>query len=206
MATTAYYVGPRPVLRGRNWKNSVNPYTGKTATYSNWSLFNTEHVLDGAPIANVTPGTGKFPGDYFMSYIRRGGQHVAPLSAINGLGTAPRQPLGHYGPNLYRGLTGAKAMPTGYGHTPRVTAYSEWSNYVYGGLSADSALPTGYGHARRAVSTSATFGSFQPKAWKGVAPSIAMPVVGSTTTAAYTNAYGKNRTKEWRGTPSSKAL
>ena len=76
MAT--FYVGPRPVLRGVNTNDMVNPYTSMTGeakgkgTYSYYPLYNTSHVLTGAPDNNHVPGTGYAPGDVFMSQIFRG--------------------------------------------------------------------------------------------------------------------------------------
>ena len=56
MAT--YYVGPRPVIKGRDTVNMVNPYKGTAGTYSYYPLFATSHALDGAPDNNHVPGTG----------------------------------------------------------------------------------------------------------------------------------------------------
>jgi len=70
MAT--FYVGPRPVLKGRSTAEMVNPYTtmtGKskgTGTYSFYPLYSTSHVLDGAPDNHYVPGTGQHPGNRFF--------------------------------------------------------------------------------------------------------------------------------------------
>ena len=65
MAT--FYSGFRSVLKGRNSDDSVHPWKGTAGTYSNYSLFNTSHVLDGAPDNDHTPGTGYHPHGLAMT-------------------------------------------------------------------------------------------------------------------------------------------
>ena len=85
MAT--FYVGPRPVLKGRSTGDMVNPYTtmtGKaksTGTYSFYPLYSTSRILDGAPDNHHTPGTGEHPGNRFLSQVFNGTTlYVHPLS------------------------------------------------------------------------------------------------------------------------------
>lgn len=59
-----YYDGTRPVLKGRFSQNNVHPWTGEVGEYSNFSIFNIDNVLDGAPRVALAPRT---PDDPFKA-------------------------------------------------------------------------------------------------------------------------------------------
>ena len=205
MAT--FYTGSRPVLKGRTSTQNIHIWKNKAEVYSNWSLMNPSHVLDGAPDRHVDPGTGNYPGDYFTSYIFRGRQHIAPMTAP-GLGA--RVDGMRYRPLEYRGLTGAKAFSDDFGHSAtRVTSYSLYSNYVFDGIPGAETLPSStVGHSRRYTSTINSFGSFDPYIHKGTSSSEAFPsTFGQANPSAHNSSdYRSAKVNEWRGTPSSKAL
>ena len=202
MAT--HYVGARPVLKGRSSANAVNPYKGSAGTYSNWAIWNTDQVLDGAPDNNVAPGTGNHPGNRFLSQLFNGTTlYVHPLSGTfqNGIGE-------RFDPLTYKGLAGAVAFPTSFGHVPRETDYS-YDTHTYRGV-ASSQVMTSVGHAIRAegsAGTAASFGHFAPYENKGVTSTTVFDSgYGQTVPVGYDNEYGRNRVLEHRGVPSSKAL
>jgi hypothetical protein len=150
MAT--FYQGPRPVLKGRTTAEMVNPYdsmTGKakgTGTYSFYPLYSTSHVLDGAPDNHFDPGTGQFPGNRFMSQIFNGSTlYVHPLSGTFPDGTATYDGA-RFKPNEYKGLAGASAFPSTFGHAyNRVNDYALYDNSIFDGVpSADIFANTGH--------------------------------------------------------------
>jgi len=210
MATA--YVGPRPILRGVNSNDMVNPYTTMTGkakgkgTYSYYPLYNTSEMLTGGPDNNHVIGTGYFPGDVFMSQLFKGSVlYIHPLS-----GTFPNG--SHYvgsrfRPSEFKGLSGAAVFGTGYGHVERENEYKHRA-YRFAGLSSAEAIKNA-GHAPRtdAQGAPSTFGLFIPEENHGV-PSgkVFDAAFGQAIPAGYNNAYGKNKVQEWRGVASSKAL
>lgn len=208
MAT--FYVGPRPVLRGVNTNDMVNPYTSMTGkakgkgTYSYYPLYNTSHVLTGAPDNAHVPGTGYAPGDVFMSQIFRGVTfYIHPLSGTfrNGYGT------GRFSPDTFKGLSGAKAFPSDFGHADRSSDYSYNNNIFDGVTSANVFLNTGHGPRTEAQGAPSSFGVFRPDEPHFVTSgAVFTATYGQAIPAGYDNAYGKNKVQEWRGLPSSKAL
>ena len=205
MAT--FHRGTRPVLKGRTSTQNIHSWKNKAEVYSNWSLMNPSHVLDGAPDRHVEPGAGNYPGDYFMSYIMRGGQHIAPMKDP-GLGA--RIDGMRYGPMQYRGLTGAKAFPSNFGHAyDRASDYALYSNFIFDGLTSAQAIPsTTTGHAVRYTSTINSFGSFGPYVHKGAASTSVFPSsYGQAEPAtASSSAYRSAKVNTWQGVASAKAL
>lgn len=205
MAT--FYTGSRPVLKGRTSAENIHTWKNKAEVYSNWSLMNTSHVLDGGPDRHVSPGTGNYPGDYFMSYIYRGGQHIAPMV---GPGLGNRIDGMRYRPMEYRGLTGAAAFPSGYGHAAdRAYDYALYSNYIFDGLTTAQAIPSAStGHAVRYTSTINSFGSFAPYVHKGATSTVAFPSGYGQAEPATASAsdYRSKKVNVWQGVASAKAL
>jgi hypothetical protein len=210
MATA--YVGPRPILRGVDSSDMVNPYTtmtGKvkgTGTYSYYPLYNTSHLLTGAPDTNHVIGTGYFPGDVFMSQLFKGSVlYIHPLS-----GTFPDG--SHYvgsrfRPSEFKGLSGSAVFGATFGHSERENEYKHRA-YRFAGLSSAQAF-SNPGHAPRtdAQGAPSTFGLFRPYEEHFV-PSgkIFTATFGQAIPTGYNNEYGKNKVQEWRGVASSKAL
>lgn len=203
MAT--FYVGPRPVLKGRSTADMVNPYKGTAGTYSFYPLF-AKGLLDGAPDNHHVPGTGERPGNRFLSQIFNGTTlYIHPLSGTFPDGTATYDGA-RFKPKEYKGLTGAAAFPSGYGHADRVTDYSLYSNYFFDGVTSAEIFAAGFGHAARteAQGAPASFGVFRPSEAQGV--SSAKVFTDGYGQANVTGDYGREKVKEWYGVPSAKAL
>lgn len=198
---TTFYVGARPVLRGRDADNFINFWKNKVGVYSNWSLQDTApKLLAGFPDNEYVLGTPKHAG--ILEYLFSGKQHVAPM---DGAGGGTRLDYGRLHMMEYKGAV--PAFPSGYGHAyNRGLYYEGYSNSVYPGLSSTVGLPSATtGHAHR-VNVSYG-GAFDPYTFNGTPSSLAMPNVGQAAPATATESiYGHNRVNEWRGTPSSKAL
>lgn len=204
MAT--FYVGPRPVLKGQNTKDMVNPYKGTAGTYSYYPLYSTSHVLDGAPDNHFAPGTGQFPGNRFLSQLFNGTTlYVHPLSGSFPDGSATYDGA-RFRPKEFKGLSGAAAFPSGFGHADRVTSYSLYSNYIFDGVAAAEVFASGYGHGPRTEAQGApsSYGIFRPTEEQGV-PSAKVFTAGYGQ-ANVTGDYGREKVQEWYGVPSAKAL
>lgn len=208
MAT--FYVGPRPVLKGRSTAEMVNPYTSMTGkakgsgTYSHYPLYSTSHVLDGAPDTHHVPGTGYHPGNVLLSQLFNGTTlYVHPLSGAFPDGSATYEGA-RFRPLEYKGLAGAAAFPSGYGHPNRISDYS-YNNYIFDGVnSADVFANTGHGPRTEAQGAPASFGVFRPEEYNGLESTKVF-------TAGYgqanvTGDYGREKIQEWYGVPSAKAL
>lgn len=212
MAT--FYVGRRPVLKGRSSGEMVNPYTtmtGKakgTGTYSFYPLYSTSHVLDGAPDNHHIPGTGYHPGDVFLSQLFVGTTlYVHPLSGTFRNGYS----FGRFNPDLFKGLAGARAFPSTFGHAERENEYKV-RQYRFKGVTSTETLSDnngtlGHGPRTEAQGAPATFGYFRPDEEHGVTSAkVFVSGYGQAIPTGYDNDYGKNKVQEWRGVPSSKAL
>lgn len=209
MAT--FYVGVRPVLRGRNsndfsFAEKARTLSGVTRSavgvYSNYSLF-APGVLTGGPDNNHTPGTGHHPHGIFLTRRYRG---LDTLSPLDGPGAGERLDGFRYHPHEYKGLPGSQVLAS-VGHVPRDLYYGLYSNDTFDGVASAEQM-TDPGHTRRSIGaagTAATFGSFDPWVNKGVTTT---PLSGTTQTypTVYNNEYGRNRVNEWQGVPSSRAL
>ena len=201
MAT--FYVGPRPVLKGRNTSEMVNPYKGTAGTYSYYPLFSTSHVLDGAPDNHFAPGTGQFPGNRFLSQVFNGTTlYVHPLSGTFADGAGYEG--ARFQPKQYKGLSGAAVFSSGYGHADRTSDYS-YNNYIFDGVtSANIFANTGHAARTEADGAPASFGVFRPNEVHGV--TSAAVFTADYGQANVTGDYGREKVQEWYGVPSAKAL
>ena len=205
MAT--FYVGRRPVLKGRNSNEMVNPYKGTAGTYSFYPLFSTSHVLDGAPDNHFAPGTGQFPGNRFLSQLFNGTTlYVHPLSGVFPDGKATYDGA-RFRPQEYKGLSGAAAFPGGYGHAAnRVNDYALYSNFFFDGVTSAEIFRSGYGHGPRteAQGAAASLGLFRPTEFIGVeSAKVFTADYGQPNTSSD---YGRNKILEYKGLASAKAL
>jgi len=210
MAT--FYVGPRPVLKGRTTAGMVNPYTsmtGKaksTGTYSYYPLYSTSHVLDGAPDNHYVPGTNDSAGNLFLSQLFTGSvSYIHPLSGTFPDGSATYDGA-RFKPLEYKGLAGAKAFPSDFGHASRAdTEYSLYNNYIFDGVtSANVFASTGHGQRTEATGAPSSFGFFQPTEFHGVtSTTVFTSGYGQANT---TGDYGREKVQEWYGVPSAQAL
>lgn len=212
MAT--FYVGKRPVLKGLNTGEMVNPYFNMRGVakgvgkYSYYPLYSTSHVLDGAPDNNHVPGTGYFPGDVFLSQLFNGSTfYVHPLSGVFPDGKATYDGT-RFRPMEYKGISGAKAFPTTFGHVERENEYKLRQYTFKGVLAAKTLADPGHAWKRTdANGAASSFGYFVPEEEHGVASAkVFNASFGQALPSGYDNAYGKNKVQEWRGVPSSKAL
>lgn len=203
---TTHYVGPRPVLKGRTSANMVHPYKGTVGTYSFWTNWSPDQVLDGAPDNHHVPGTGRHPGNVFLSQVFNGTNlYVHPLSGTFANGAA--YDGARFRPSEFKGLTGASAFPADFGHADRVSEYSYNNNIFDGVTSANVMLNLGHGRRSEAQGAPASFGYFISDEYKGVTSTKVFTTgYGQAIPAGYDNEYGRNRVKEFRGVPSAKAL
>lgn len=208
MATS--YVGHRPVLKGRNFNDAVNPYKGKAGTYSYWNLYNTSHVLDGAPDNNHVPGEGRHPHAIELSRMFLGLWNAAAFPLV-APGLGPRLAYFRTKPLEWKGVTSSNAVGNP-GHAPRPGAftYSRWNtrNFFLGVPSANPLLNGG--HAERGINgigAASSFGRFGPNAFHGLTVDAALFGGGKAKPAATdTTAYGHKHVDEWFGVTSAKAL
>lgn len=202
-----FYQGKRPVLKGRTATGSVNPYKG-VGVYSNWAVYNTSHVLDGAPNTDVDPGTGSYPSDYAMSRYFRGTDTGSAVVELEDAGSGVRIDGMRYRPLENKAAGNNLVFKSVYGHaalTPTTRVYS-FDDYIQG--TYRPALITG-GHAVRGVDAAGTansFGRFGPNTYQGVSDVILDNSTETYPTDANGGTYGRNKVNEWRGVTSSKAL
>lgn len=205
MAT--FYQGTRPVLKGRNSNDNYNPYKKKVGVYSNWSIYNTSHVLDGAPDHDHVPGTGYFPHGITLSRKFLG---LDTLSPMDGAGGGARLSYGRFRPLEFKGLPGALAFGPGFGHTERhnLYTYSHYSNAIFDGVpSADVMAHSG--HIRRYINgtgTASSFGAFDPYVYKGTTPQALASAGRVEPEAGTEGVYGHEHVLVWTGVPSGRAL
>ena len=161
MAT--FYVGPRPVLKGRNTQEMINSFKGTAGTYSYYPLF-AKGLLDGAPDNHYVPGTGDHPGNRLLSQLFNGTTlYVHPLSGTFADGSATYEGA-RFRPKEYKGLVGAAAFPTSFGHAERTTDYSLYNNYIFDGVTSAEIFTSGYGQPN----TETEYGRNKVQEWAGV--------------------------------------
>lgn len=203
---TTFYVGHRPVLKGRNSNDMVNTFKGTAGKYSFYPLF-AKGLLDGAPDNHHVPGTGDHPGNRFLSQIFNGSTlYVHPLSGVFPDGKATYDGA-RFRPQEYKGLAGAQAFSSGYGHVEdRVNSYALYSNYFFDGVASAEIFKSGYGHGPRTdeQGSAASFGLFRPDDFGGVASAqVFKSGYGQPNTES---AYGRNKVLEYKGLTATKAL
>ena len=199
-----FYSGLRPVLKGRNSNDMVNPYKGTSGTYSFYPLYSTSHVLDGAPGRNHVPGSGDYPHGLNLSRVFTGLENG--IQPLKGAGTGARIDGMRFRPFESRALDGAKAFESSFGHQIRITEYSYNRRYEHIFRFERMDNP---GHALRYTSESGaadSFGAFGPYIFKGAGDGAFGASYGQTIPEGYDNEYGHNRVNEWRGVPSARAL
>lgn len=208
MAT--FYVGPRPVLKGRSTANMVNPYTTmtgrqkSTGVYSFYPLYSSDHVLDGAPDKHYVPGTGAHPGNVFLSQLFTGAVfYLHPLAGEFADGRGER-----FRPNEFKGLDGAAVFQPGYGKPQQFFSEYNYNNFIFDGVpSAEALANPGFARRTEAEGAPASFGFFIPDLHQGVDSTVVFQSgYGQAYPTTFDNPYGKNRVQEFRGVPSAKAL
>lgn len=207
-----FYQGYRNVTKGRNANDNVNPYTGKVEKYSNWSIFNTSHILDGAPNQNHVIGTGRHPHGLKLSRLFKGLENAE--QPIKNVGGGARIVGMRYHPLENKAAGNALVFKTDYGHLPGTpvkgqTLYGHM-DWIYDGVTKKS-LSGLFGHIQReidAAGTAKTFGTFQinnPAFYKVGETALDDP--GSTVVYDQTdNTLAHQKVLEWKGVPSARAL
>jgi len=180
----------------------VHPWRG-AGVYSNWSLYSTDHVLDGAPDTHVEPGEGAFPHGLQLSRWYRGLRDKWPLENA---GEGARQLGARWNPLEYKGLDGAAAFQSTFGHVrDRNVSYAYYDNYTFDGVTSAEVFAT-LGHAQRKEGLGG-MGAFDPYEHNGPASTVVFASsFGQAIPTGSQNAYGHNRVKEHRGVTSSNAL
>lgn len=199
----ALYVGKRPILPQQDSTEFVHPLRG-VGTYSNYSLYTTTHLLDGAPLEDHEPGDGRHPGNITLSRWYRGLEPAG--EPMDDPGNGIRLADHRYRPTIYKGSDGV--FPRTFGHHDRVTSYSLVDRWSFKGVAGNDPLDTdSLGHTLRGIDedgTANTFGRFNPLNYEGRAVSPVVMKDPGQTKPGVDNLYGHNRTREWRGV--SKAL
>lgn len=195
MAT--FYVGPRPVLRGRNSNDMINVFKGTSGTYSYYPLF-AKGLLDGGPDNHHVPGTGYHPGNVLLSQVFNGTTlYVHPLSGAfaNGAGYDGAR----FKPKEFKGIS--SVFSGSYGHaSDKTRSYALYSNYIFDGVNSANAFASGYGHEKR----SSDYSLYNNFIFDGVDAANVFPSgYGQANTSSE---YGRNKVQEYKGVPSAKAL
>lgn len=202
MAT--FYHGYRNVTKGRNANDNINPYTHKVEKYSNWSIFNPSHVLDGAPNQNVVPGAGKFPHDIHMERVFTGLENA--IQPIKNAGSGPRIEGMRYRPLENKAAGNNKVFKSVYGHAPGTPVIPGGQLYWYSNLIYLGIPPRPLTITHHLVA--ATFEHFGPNdpGSKNVGKDpVENP--GNTRVFDQTNdAYAHQRVLEWKGVTSARAI
>ena len=202
MAT--FYVGPRPVLRGRDADDMINVYKGTAGTYSFYPFF-AKGLLDGAPDNNHVPGTGYRPGNVLLSQLFNGTTLYTSTTPLAGtFADGAGYEGARFKPKEFKGLSASLALNGG--HAKRSLYYGFYSNFVFDRVTSAKVMPSGYGHAPRTEAQGApnSFGLFRPDEFHGVTSSIVF--TNGYGQPNVTTIYGRANPKRWQGVPSAKAL
>lgn len=203
MAT--FYQGTRPVLKGRTTANEIHDFTGRAAVYSNWSLMNSDHPLDGAPDSDHTPGTGYHPHGLMLTRYYRGLISGGANESMSDPGSGVRLEGFRYRPLENKAAGNNLAFKASYGHIPRETDYSQWDAYDDSERQRRLDDPGHIVRAHGAAGTANSFGYFDHFIYKGVT-TPPLEDTSQTVPTDYDNEYGHNRVMEWQGVTSAKAL
>lgn len=209
MAT--FYQGYRAVLKGRNSNDNVHPYKG-VGEYSNWALFNTSHILDGAPDEDHEIGTGRHPHGLKLSRLYKGLENAE--QPMKDAGSGPRLENHRFGPWLNRAADNNKVFKSGYGHAPGTPVAGEEqygvTDWIYDGVTKKP-LSGEFGHYIRSVDaegTANTFGRFNPLdvSDRRIGDHPMDDPGDENVYDLEDNTVAHKRVNEWRGVPAAQAL
>jgi hypothetical protein len=205
------YVGKRPILRERNSTDNVHHWKGTVEKYSNYSIFNSSHVLEGAPLRHVEPGAGDYPHGLHLSRVFRGLEKNTPL---DNPGEGP--PVNGYGFRHleHHGIPGDAPLKGSFGHSPGTSVYATGARYHQSpwqndGVENEQILKGEFGHSLRATGGASTFGRFNPHNPNSRSVGEENPLevdYGQALPAGNNGVYGRNRVNEWTGVPGDKAI
>jgi hypothetical protein len=211
------YVGPRPVFPGQNYNDWVHNTTGEVGIYSNWSLQSSTHLLQGMPVRDHVPGEGYHPNDTLMTQIWSGQFEYNPMEGSKFSPVGQSAPYMRFDQWQFQGVDSAEIFPSdepwGYDYVAdprhadrRLFTYSRFSNLWFRGV--DSADSTFEGHEIRYYGdpeAPAYFGRYQPWVNQGVTETP-LKSPSRTVSDKQESPYGNQRTAEWFGVASAKAL
>lgn len=202
------YEGYRPILPGQDtnsWKHNV---TGEEGVYSNWSLQSSEHLLDGAPLNDHVPGTGRHPHGLLHSQMYEGTHRYAPMELARYNHGGQNAPYLRHARLEFHGVEGANVFPVGFGHDgTRELSTSRWSNFKFRGV--PSAEMTVTGHAIRYAGDPGVpsgFGRDRPFEYQGVGDDKLEDAGLALADKPSGPEYAFQKVQEWHGVPSAKAL
>lgn len=207
-----FYTGPRPVLKGRSSNDNIHPWNGRSEKYSNYSIFNTSHVLDGAPNNNHVPGEGRHPHGLKSSRLFQGLENAEqPLKAPGG---GARLEGFRYRPLENKAAGNNLVFKANYGHAPGTPVLGQEqygvTDWTFNGVTTKS-LSGSFGHSTRGIGATGTansFGRFDPNNPAANAV-VAGPLVSAGNTRTYNindNTTAHKKVNEWLGVPSAQAL
>ena len=206
-----------PGQDSRAWINPDLPEGRQEGKYSNHSIHTTIQPLSDMPTSGShVPGTGREPHGLYLSEIMRGITHHAPLDYhgfTHGGQDAPY--LWDRYRTTFRGVPAGEVFPTRslkWGHDgTRVTSTSHYSGYTAGdhahnGVPSSLVMlktghaPSTYGYSRGGPSEPLNFSA------KGVTTNPLEDAGLSVDDKPQGLDHAFQRTREWHGVPSAKAL
>lgn len=200
------YVGTRYVLPGQDSSDWVHPYKG-AGKYSNYHLFSSTQLLDGAPLRDHTPGTGYHPGNVKLSRAFLGlDVNDSPMYVQKFVHGGQSAPYLRYIDSLFHGLPGSEVFGGTWGHDgTREISTSRWSNLKHRGVPSAITLlggrpPREYGEAIP------NFGPIRPFIFQGVGPDKLEDSGQTLDEKPQGHQYAFQRVQEWQGVDSAKAL
>lgn len=199
-----FYVGHRPVLRGRDG-DTFGP-DGEETVYSYYPFTHADQALAGMPDKpSHVPGTGRHPNSVQLSGWFLGTLHQNTPMDNPGDGARQDPYFNRQQPYLYKGLVSTQALAgPHFGHAHGINgAYARFSNISgFKGVPSANATLNG-GHAQRAYGAGAAFmGPTHKFEYQGV---TARPM--DEPGRDYPEGrYGHEKHQEWFGVPSAQAL
>ena len=206
------YSNNTPIFPLKDNKDNVHPYTGETGEYSNYSIYNVENQpLDVEPRHKHVVGEG--PSARFLGRVFAGKEDEAHQPLKNPGEGHPQEglPFHHH---EYKGVPGDAPLRGDFGHKPGTAVYENGARYhhnayEFNGMPGEDILKGEFGHKLRAEGGAATFGRFNPFNHHEKAVGDENPLlgdVGMKEPEGNDHPYGRNRTLEWNGVESDKAI
>lgn len=201
----AVYQGYRPVLPGQNRNDMTHAYKNELGTYSNWATFSSVHLLDEAPLNDVTPGAGKFAGAPRLSQEFTGAFQYSPMELKKYAHGGQRAAYLRGDAKLYNGVPSASIMGGAYGHDG--TREFNYSNFrQLGGLGVSDPLE-GAGKAQAAYgATFPNMGPTTPYIFQGVGTDVVADPGETLEARRAASRYGYEQVRTFQGVPSANAL
>lgn len=206
------YSGNTPIFPLKDNADNVHSYKGIPEKYSNYSLFNVESApLDVEPATKHVVGEG--PSARFLGRVFAGKEDEShqPLSDPGEGHPQEGLPFKRF---EYKGVEGDAPLRGNYGHEPGTSVYVNGARYhqnayEFNGTPGEDIIKGEFGHKLRSEGGAATFGRFNPFNHHEKAVGDENPLlgdVGMTAPEGRDHPYGRNRTLEWNGLESDRAI